>query len=80
LSAQYQAALWVNKKLNDELPVENRTYVWDPSSGTQPNEGTKSKAPKSAATPKQETKSNSAKPVFDTSVDLSDVDVDLKTK
>jgi len=31
LSAQYQAALWVNKKLNDELPVEQRIYVWDPN-------------------------------------------------
>jgi len=36
LSAQYQAALWVNKKLNEELPADDRIFVWDPSSGAPP--------------------------------------------
>jgi chromosome segregation ATPase len=37
LSAQYQAALWVNKKLNEEIPEADRIFVWDPSSGAPPS-------------------------------------------
>jgi len=86
LGAQYQAALWVNKKLNDELPVESRIYVWDPN--TQPLDETTKPTPK--PTPQQPASKPAAQPAtkpaepaapkakFDTAVDLSDVDVNLK--